>query len=168
MVCAGSTSLSISGPSTQRLAGQIRPVKPFHPAAIRLLELMCNSLCGLYQKLWRALVYMNWMGQLQTPQQGCHCWAAGRTVCVLRTKWCCIRGSSQQGLQHTFDRFSAACDQAGTKISTKKVEVLCLAQGVLPGKTPKAVFPASERKNTAAGGDVQVPWNGIHEWRMSE
>jgi len=74
MVCAGSTSLSISGPSTQRLAGQIRPVKPFHPAAIRLLELMCNSLCGLYQKLWRALVYMNWMGQLQTPQQGCHCW----------------------------------------------------------------------------------------------
>jgi len=29
--------------------------------------------------------------------------------------------------------------------------------------SPKAVFSASERKNTAAGGDVQVPWNGIHE-----
>jgi len=28
---------------------------------------------------------------------------------------------------------------------------------------PKAVFPASERKITAAGGDVQVPWNGIHD-----
>jgi len=33
--------------------------------------------------------------------------------------------SSQQGLQHAFDRFSVACDQAGTKISTKKIEVLC-------------------------------------------
>jgi len=33
-------------------------------------------------------------------------------------------GSSQQGLQHAFDQFSAACDQAGTKISSKKIEVL--------------------------------------------
>jgi len=37
-----------------------------------------------------------------------------------------MRGSSQQGLQHTFDRFYSACDQAGTKISNKKIEVLCL------------------------------------------
>ena len=35
----------------------------------------------------------------------------------------CMCGSSQQGLQHAFDRFSAACDQAGTKISSK-IEVL--------------------------------------------
>ena len=34
MVCAVTTLLSILGLSTQRLAGQIRPVKPFHPAAI--------------------------------------------------------------------------------------------------------------------------------------
>jgi len=39
-----------------------------------------------------------------------------------------MRGSSQQGLQHAFDRFSDACDQAGTKISTKKIEVLCLSR----------------------------------------
>jgi len=39
-----------------------------------------------------------------------------------------MHGSSQQGLQHAFDRFSAACDQAGTKISTKKIEVLCLSR----------------------------------------
>jgi len=39
-----------------------------------------------------------------------------------------MRGSSQQGLQHAFDRFSAAHDQAGTKISTKKIEVLCLSR----------------------------------------
>jgi len=29
-------------------------------------------------------------------------------------------------------------------------------------KTPKAVFSASERKYTAACGDVQVAWGGIH------
>ena len=37
----------------------------------------------------------------------------------------CRRGSSQQGLQLAFDPFSAACDQEGTKISTKKIEALC-------------------------------------------
>ena len=37
-----------------------------------------------------------------------------------------MRGSSQQGLQHAFDRFSAACNQAGTKISSKRIEALCL------------------------------------------
>jgi len=36
--------------------------------------------------------------------------------------------SSQQGLQHAFNRFCAACDQAGTKISTINIEVLCLAR----------------------------------------
>jgi len=39
-----------------------------------------------------------------------------------------MRGSSQQGLQRAFDRFTAECDQAGTKISTKKIEVLCLSR----------------------------------------
>jgi len=39
-----------------------------------------------------------------------------------------MRGSSQQGLQHAFDRFSAACNQAGMKISTKTIEVLCLSR----------------------------------------
>jgi len=39
-----------------------------------------------------------------------------------------MRGSSQQGLQHSFDWLSASCEQAGTKISTKKVEVLCLSR----------------------------------------
>jgi len=30
--------------------------------------------------------------------------------------------------------------------------------GIMSVKTPKAVFSASERKYTAAGGNVQVPW----------
>jgi len=35
---------------------------------------------------------------------------------------------SEQGLQHALDRFSVACDQAGNKIITKKIEVLCLSR----------------------------------------
>jgi len=72
-----------------------------------------------------------------------------------------MRGSSQQGLQLAFDRFFTACDQAGTKIGTENIEALCL-------KTPVAVYSASERKYTAAGGDVQVPWGGIYKRRKSE
>jgi len=72
-----------------------------------------------------------------------------------------MRGPSEQGLQLTFDRFSAASDQEGTKISTKKIEVLCLAKAVFPGQTLKAVFPAIEHKYAAAGGDVQVPWGWV-------
>jgi len=37
-----------------------------------------------------------------------------------------MRGYSEQGFQHAFDRFSAARDQAGTKIISEKIEVLCL------------------------------------------
>jgi len=37
-------------------------------------------------------------------------------------------GSSQQGFQEAFDRFYSACGQAGTKISTEKIEVLCLSR----------------------------------------
>jgi len=51
-----------------------------------------------------------------------------RTVCFLRTNWYCMLGSSHKGLQRAFDLFSNACDQAGTKISSKKIEVLCLSR----------------------------------------
>ena len=42
-----------------------------------------------------------------------------------------------------------------------------VANVVFPGQMPKAVFPANERKYTTAGGDVQVPRDGIHEWQKS-
>ena len=71
------------------------------------LELLCNSLCGLSHKIWRALVCR--MNRLFFADElVLHAW------------------SSQQGLQLAFDRFPAACDQAGTKISSKKIEVLCV------------------------------------------
>ena len=49
-----------------------------------------------------------------------------RRVFFLRANWYCMRGISQQGLQHAFDWFSPACAQAGTNISSKKIELLCL------------------------------------------
>jgi len=36
--------------------------------------------------------------------------------------------SSEQDLQHSLDRFSAACDRAGMKISTKNTEVFYLSR----------------------------------------
>jgi len=38
-----------------------------------------------------------------------------------------LHTSSQQGLQHALDRFSAACDRTGMKISIKNTEVVCYA-----------------------------------------
>jgi len=61
-----------------------------------------------------------------------------------------MHGSSEQGLQLTFDRCSVACDQEGTKICSIETDVLCLAKAVFSGLTPKSVFPASEHKYTAA------------------
>jgi len=39
-----------------------------------------------------------------------------------------LLASSEQGLQHALDRFSAACDKAGMKISTEKASMLCLSR----------------------------------------
>ena len=74
------------------------------------------------------MVYMNWIDSQRRIEKAV---AAGnwRMVCLLfadKLVACSMRGSSQQGLQLAFDRFSAACDQEGTKISSKKNEVFCL------------------------------------------
>jgi len=47
--------------------------------------------------------------------------------------------------------------------ATKQERKTALKSEVLSLKTPKAVYSARERKYTAAGGDVQVPWSDIHE-----
>jgi len=39
-----------------------------------------------------------------------------------------LLASFEQGLQHALDRFAAARDQAGMKIITKEIEVLCLSR----------------------------------------
>ena len=72
---------------------------------------------------------MNWMiGNHRRVDEG-HCWELqDEPFAFLPTNWYCIHGSSQQGLQHAYDRFSDACDRAETKISTKKMEVSCLSR----------------------------------------
>ena len=73
---------------------------------------------------------------------------AGWIICFLQTNWHCMRGSSQQVLQHASDRFSAACDQAETKISTKNLRY-CVSHD--------------------AQGSVFCTWAKIHcsRWRRS-
>ena len=39
-----------------------------------------------------------------------------------------LLASAEQGLKHALDRFAAAFDQEGMKISTKKTDVLCLSR----------------------------------------
>jgi len=103
------------------------------------------------KKNWRCLVYMNLIHSHRRVDEGVtvgNC-RMNRLFCFLRTNWYCMLGSSQHGLQQAFDRFCVACDQSGRKISTISTEVLFL-------KMPKALYSASERKCTAAGGAIQT------------
>jgi len=44
--------------------------KKSHYAKCSTLELLCNSLCGLSQKSWRALIYMNWIDSHRRVDKG--------------------------------------------------------------------------------------------------
>jgi len=95
------------------------------------LELLCNSLCGPLPKILESSCLYESNRHQQTRRRGCHGWELQDELFAL-CGWIyilyCMRGSSQHGLQHAFDRFSAACDQAGKKISTKTIEALCLSR----------------------------------------
>jgi len=55
-------------------------------------------------------------------------WEAARfTVCFFADDLLLLT-SSEQGLQHALDGLSAACDQTGINISTKKTETICLSR----------------------------------------
>ena len=74
--------------------------------------------------------------------------------------------TSEQGLQyaHELDRFSAACDQAGMKINTKKTKVLRYVSSVTQDSAAR-----SYGKCTPAGRDpTYVGRGGIHKWRKTE
>jgi len=64
--------------------------------------------------------------QSQTRRRRCHFWELQDEPLLFAGEMVLHAWISQQGLQHAFDRFSAACDQAGTKIISKTIEVLCL------------------------------------------
>jgi len=75
-------------------------------------------------------VWSTWInGQSQTRRRGCHCWELqDEPFALLFADELVLHAwiSSQKGLQYAFDRFYATCDKAGTRISTKKIAVLCL------------------------------------------
>jgi len=64
--------------------------------------------------------------QSQTRPQGCHWWGLQDEPFGFYGQTGTERVALLNSLQHAFDRFSAGCDQTGTKIRTKKIEVLCL------------------------------------------
>jgi len=71
------------------------------------------------------IVYMNWTDSRSRVDEGVTvggCWSNG----LLFADDLVLLASFEQGLQHTLDGFSAACDQSRMKISTKKTKVLCL------------------------------------------
>ena len=92
-----------------------------------------------------SLHYMNWIDSHSRVDEGVTVGSCMINLLLL--------ASSEQDLQHALDQFSAACDQAVMKTSTKHRAIMFLQK-------PKVVYAASERQYTAAGGEVQVPWGG--------
>ena len=61
--------------------------------------------------------------QSQTRRRGCHCWELQKGLfSLLFSDELALRGSSQHGLHHVFDRFHAAYDKSGTKISAQGIQ----------------------------------------------
>jgi len=71
-------------------------------------------------------LYMHWIDSHSRVDEGVTVGSC-RINRLLFAEDLVLLASSQQGLQHEPNRFSAACDQAKVKISTKKTEVSCLS-----------------------------------------
>jgi len=138
MVGAVTAVLSIvycisSGFFTLRPASQIRPTKPFHTDAKHILPIMKNYIykicvdlveCNIFRRkhIMQDIWFSNCCAtaHVVSPKKFEELWSIwiGWTVTDASTRVspansCCIRGSSQQGLQHAFDRFSAVWDHEG-------------------------------------------------------
>ena len=107
--------------------------------------------------------------QSQTRRQGCHCWELQDELFAFceRIGIACVDLLNRVFSTH-FIGFLLRATKKERKWALKRLRYYVLPKAMFLGQTPKAVFPASERKYTAAGGDVQVPWGVIHEWQKSE
>jgi len=70
--------------------------------------------------------YMNWIDSHNRVEEDVTVGSC-RINCLPFVDDLVLLASCQQVYQHALDRFSAACDRAGMKISTKNTEVLCLS-----------------------------------------
>jgi len=71
--------------------------------------------------------YMNWMDSINLVNEFVAFGNCGINRLLFSDDWVLLT-SSEQGLQHAIDRFSAACGQMGMKRSTKKTRVPCLSR----------------------------------------
>jgi len=113
------------------------------------------------KKCWLPLVYMNWIDRRSQPsRRGCHSWKLQDqafslserfgTVSIFSTRpssctwpvFCCVQPRRSEN-QHLKDRVN---------MSLHKL---------------KAVHAACQRQYTKADGEVQAPWDSIHEWRKA-
>ena len=108
------------------------------------VKLSCNSLCGPLPKYLESPGLYEFDRQSHTRRRRCHSWKLQdkpfALLCadeLVLHAWIFSTGPSARIWsnisplafdQHAFDRFNSACDQAGTKISTEKIEVLCLSR----------------------------------------
>jgi len=97
--------------------------------------------------------------QSQMRRQGCHCWKVQDEPFAL----CGQIGAAYVDLRNRVFRPHLIGFLLRATMKERKSALKRLTYFVLP----QAVFPASMRHHTAAGGDIQVPC-GINEWRKSE
>ena len=115
-----------------------------------------------FEEPWSIWIWYSHRRQSQTPPQGCHCWELQDEPFAFcgRIGAACVDLFNRVFSSHLIGFLLRATKQE------RKSALKILRYYV--SKRPKAVFSASERKYAAAGGDVQVPWDAIHEWRKSE
>ena len=73
------------------------------------------------------IVYINWIDSNSWVDEGVTV-ENYRINYLLFADDLVLHASSEQGQQHTLDRFSVACKQTGMKINPKKTGVLCLSR----------------------------------------
>jgi len=84
-----------------------------------------------------------------------------RINCLLFLNDLVLLASSEQGVQHVLDRFSAACNQAGMKISAKKRDVMYLQK-------PRAGYAASSQYLGVMVFTSDGRWNKEIDTRIGE
>ena len=90
--------------------------------------------------------------QSQTRRRGCHCWELqGEPLSFCRRIGTACVGLLYRVFSTHLIGFLMRATKQEQKSALKKLRC-CVSQDT------KAVYSASERKYTAAGGDVQVPW----------
>ena len=124
-------------------------------------ELLCNSVCGLLPKIWRALVYVNWIDSHRRVNKGVTVGNCRRN-CWLFAEELVFGTACMDLLNRVFSTHLIGFLLRATK-QEQKSALKRLRHCVSQNAEDSVASSARERNSTAAGGDVQVAWGGIHE-----